>query len=78
MPLLFQSESDYTDCNINKPDPTIKKEYDFIYICLKVDEKKDTCDDWATWNKNWELAQKCLKIMCNKYKLKGLLVGRKV
>ena len=77
MPLLFQSESDYTDCNINKPDPTIKKEYDFIYICLKVNEKKDTCDDWATWNKNWELAQKCLKIMCNKYKLKGLLVGRK-
>ena len=39
MPLLFQSESDYTDCNINKPDPTIKKEYDFIYICLKVTKK---------------------------------------
>ena len=30
----------------------LEKIYDFIYICLKVDEKKDTCDDWATYNKN--------------------------
>jgi hypothetical protein len=76
-PLLFASESDWTDCNVCKPDPNIKKEYDFIYICLKVDEKKEVCDDWATYNKNWTLAKKCLDIFCNKYKLKGLLVGRK-
>ena len=78
MPILFASESDWTDCNFIKPDPKIKeKKYDFIYICLKVNEKLDKCDDWATFNKNWELAQKCLDIMCNKYKLKGLLIGRK-
>tara|TARA_B110001469_G_scaffold96690_1_gene93013 strand:- start:464 stop:1582 length:1119 start_codon:yes stop_codon:yes gene_type:complete len=78
MPLLFSSESDWTDCNYIKPDPKItEKKYDFIYICLKVDEKLDKCDDWATYNKNWELAQKCLDVMCNKYKLKGLLIGRK-
>ncbi len=77
MPLLFASESDWTDCNALKPDKSIKKEYDFIYICLKVDEKKKKCDDWATFNKNWDLAKKCLHIFCNKYKLKGLLVGRK-
>ena len=78
MPTLFASESDWSDCNFVKPDPKIKtKEYDFIYICLKVDEKKKLCDDWATYNKNWKLAKKCLDIMCNKYKLKGLLIGRK-
>ena len=76
-PLLFASESDWTDCNVCKPDTSIKKEYDFIYICLKVDDKKEVCDDWATYNKNWTLAKKCLDIFCNKYKLKGLLVGRK-
>jgi len=77
MPLLFASESDWTDCNTCKPDKSIKKEYDFIYICLKVDQKKKLCDDWATFNKNWDLAKKCLDLFCNKYKLKGLLVGRK-
>ena len=77
MPLLFASESDFIDCNICKPDPSIKKEYDFCYICLKVDQNKKLCDDWATWNKNWDLAKKCLDIFWNKYKLKGLLIGRK-
>ena len=32
MPLYFASESDWTDCHLNKPDPTIEKKYDFIYI----------------------------------------------
>lgn len=77
IPLHFASESDWIDCNVCKPDNSIKKIYDFIYICLKVDEKKEECDDWATYNKNWTLAKKCLDIFCNKYKLKGLLVGRK-
>ena len=77
IPLLFASESDFIDCNVCKPDESIKKEYDFIYICLKVDAKQKKCDDWATWNKNWSLAKKCLDILCNKFKLKGLLVGRK-
>lgn len=77
IPLLFASESDFIDCNVCKPNPKIKKEYDFCYICLKVDQKKELCDDWATWNKNWDLAKKCLNLFCNKYKLKGLLIGRK-
>lgn len=78
MPTLFASESDWTDCNFLRPDPKpVEKKYDFIYICLKVNEKLKKCDDWATWNKNWKLAQKCLKVFCQKYKLKGLLVGRK-
>lgn len=77
IPQTLISESDFIDCHINKPDASVEKIYDFIYICLKQDEKKDVCDDWATYNKNWTLAKKCLKVMCEKYKLKGLLVGRK-
>ena len=76
VPKLLISESDFCDCNINNP-TNVKKEYDFIYICLKQNEKNNTCDDWATYNKNWELAKKCLKIMCEKFKLKGVLIGRK-
>jgi len=77
MPIHFASESDFIDCNVYKPDESIEKTFDFIYICLKVDDKKTLCDDWATYNKNWTLAKKCLDIFCNKFKLKGLLIGRK-
>lgn len=77
IPHALISESDFMDCNVAKPDDSVPKQYDFIYICLKQDEKKDACDDWATYNKNWELAQKCLKVMCERHKLRGLLVGRK-
>ena len=77
IPKALISESDFIDCTINKPDPNIKVEYDFIYICLKVKNDSKVCDDWATYNKNWSLAKKCLKVMCEDFKLKGLLVGRK-
>ena len=77
MPIHFSSESDFIDCNVYKPDESVEKTFDFIYICLKVDDKKTLCDDWATHNKNWKLAKKCLDIFCNKFKLKGLLIGRK-
>ena len=75
--MCYLSFWDFIDCNVAKPDYSQEKIYDFIYICLKVDEKKEACDDWATYNKNWTLAKKCLDIFCNKYKLKGLLIGRK-
>lgn len=77
IPRELISESDFCDCSIIKPMKNIEKKYDFIYICLKQNEKLDKCDDWATYNKNWTLAKKCLSIMCKKFKLKGLLVGRK-
>jgi hypothetical protein len=77
IPRLLISESDFTDCNNNKPIPGLKKEFDFLYICLKQNPKKDTCDDWATYNKNWTLGKKCLEVLCGKLKLKGLLIGRK-
>lgn len=76
IPKLLISESDFMDCYINKP-KNVEKIYDFIYICLKQDESSDVCDDWATYNKNWQLGKKCLSIMCKKFKLKGALIGRK-
>ena len=70
------SESDFHDFNVHKPSD-IKmqdKEYDFIYICLKDDDK---CSyGWQAHNRNWEGALKYLEIMCRKYKLKGCLIGR--
>jgi hypothetical protein len=70
------SESDFINYQMIKPDETVKKEYDFIYSCPKVSEDS-SCDDWVSHNKNWELCKKCLPILCLKYKLRGLLIGRK-
>ena len=72
---ILISESDFINKKF-KPNPDIKKEYDFIYICLEDDDK--SCKKgWNYYIRNWELAKKCIKIMCLKYKLKGLIIGRK-
>ena len=73
-PKSLISESDFADFNRHVPNNKIEKVYDFIYICLKDNEK---CQNgWQSYNRNWELTEKCLNIMCNKFKLKGLLIGR--
>ena len=74
-PKLLLSESDFCNTDTFKPNPVIKKKYDFIYICPK--DADDKCDGWVATNKNWDLAQKCIEIMCRDYGLKGILVGRK-
>ena len=73
IPKILISESDFVNEN-NVLDTSVEKEYDFIYICLK---DNDECKmGWQGYNRNWELALKCIEIMCSKYKLKGVLVGR--
>lgn len=75
IPLLQLTEADLKDTEFYKPDISIKKEYDFMYVCL---DDNDKCQaGWQSYNRNWDLAKKCLKIMCRNYKLKGLIVGRK-
>ena len=73
-PKALISESDfvrYENYNYNKD---AEKEYDFIYICLKDNDK---CENgWQSENRNWNLAKKCIDIMCSKYKMRGLLIGR--
>ena len=78
-PKLLLSESDFADEKILVPDSSVKKKYDFIYICHKTDkdEKKCVKDDWVAYNKSLDLAFDCINIMCTKFKLKGIIVGRK-
>lgn len=76
MKTLLLSESDFTDCHINKPNPEVKKKYDFLYICHRDDLSDCSPQEWVAYNKNLELAQKCLSVLCKKKKLKGLLIGR--
>jgi hypothetical protein len=74
LPLLLLTEADLKDFDQYKPDSNIKKEYDFMYVCL---DDNDKCDPgWQSYNRNWELAKKCLEVMCEKYNLKGTMVGR--
>jgi len=74
IPLLLMTEADLKDTVAYKPDTSVKKEYDFIYICLKDNDK---CENgWQSYNRNWDLAKKCLEVMCRVYKLKGVLIGR--
>jgi hypothetical protein len=74
LPRLDISESDFKDYINSKPDPNIKKEYDFIYICLKDNDK--CTPGWQSYNRNWTLAKKCLITMCRKFNLKGAIIGR--
>jgi len=74
LPLLLMTEADLKDTVAYKPDITIKKEYDFIYCCLKDNDK--CTDGWQSYNRNWDLAKKCLEVMCRVYKLRGVLIGR--
>jgi len=74
LPLLQLAEADLKDTEKFKPNLKITKKYDFMYSCLKDNDK---CEPgWQSYNRNWELAKKCLEIMCEKFKLKGVLVGR--
>ena len=74
LPLLQLAEADLKDTKTYKPDLKIKKKYDFMYVCLKDNDK---CEDgWQSFNRNWNLAKKCLEVMCGKFGLKGVLVGR--
>ena len=71
IPLMELSESDLV---IQSFKPSKQKDYDFIYVCLKDNDK--CSPGWQAVNRNWELAKKCFPIMCEKYNLRGLLVGR--
>ena len=63
LPLLQLTEADMKNTNDYYPDKTIIKKYDFLYVCLD-DNPKDCNPGWQSYNRNWELAKKCLKVMC--------------
>lgn len=74
LPLLMLTEADLKNVDHYQPDTTIEKEYDFIYICL---DDNDKCEPgWNWYIRSWDLAKKCLEVMCSKFHLKGCIVGR--
>lgn len=73
--LMDLSESDYYDAESQAELDKIEKKYDFIYICLK-DDDRCPMDGWNAVNRNFDLALKCLPIMIKEMGLKGLVVGR--
>lgn len=79
-PCVNITESDFANYEQHIPDPSVKKEYDFIYICLKDGDKKPEDKDcplgWQSYIHSFEQTRKLLDIMCEKFHLKGLLVGR--
>ena len=76
MKSILLSESDFTDTTINKPNKDVKKKYDFLYVCHRDDLSDCSTKEWVAFNKNLELAEKCLSILCKKKKYKVLLIGR--
>ena len=74
LPNILMTESDLKEPDHYKYNPDIKKEYDFMYVCLK--DNNECTDGWQSTARNWELAKKCLIVMCRDFKLKGILVGR--
>jgi len=77
IPLLLMAEADLLDVSGNDHyhDDKIEKEYDFIYINL--DDNDECTPGWNWYNRNWDLAKKCLEVICEKHNLKGAIVGRK-
>jgi hypothetical protein len=68
------SESDFYNAEDDSV-LTVKKKYDFIYICNK-DSDECPLNGWNAFNRNFDLAKKCFPIMCSEFGLKGLIVGR--
>ena len=73
IPNILLTEADLKDTD-NLDMTEYPKEYDFIYSCLE--DNSECKPGWQSYNRNWDLGQKCLEVLCGKYKLKGLIVGR--
>jgi len=76
MKSILLSESDFIDTNLNKPNKDVKKKYDFLYVCHRDDLSDCSTKEWVAFNKNLELAEKCISILCKKKKYKVLMIGR--
>ena len=74
LPHLLLTEADLKDVDTVTPSTEADKEYDFLYCCLK---DNDQCEPgWQSYNRNWDLAKRCLEVMCSVFHLRGVLVGR--
>ena len=79
IPTMLMTEADLKNPDHYQKDPAIKPEYDFIYICLDDHDKGTEGECKPGWNwyiRSWDLAKRCLEVMCEKFHLKGVIVGR--
>jgi hypothetical protein len=77
--LIEMSESDFYDIDttdVSNYGGSGDKIYDFIYVCLKDDDKTCPLDAWNAVNRNYRVARECFPIMIREFGLKGLVVGR--
>lgn len=74
--LIEISESDFYD--VDKTTDLPEKKYDFVYSCLRDDNKNLSCpmDGWNAINRNFKLAMACFPIMLQEFNLKILIIGR--
>lgn len=73
-PLALISESDFVNLDFLKSERNHEKKYDFVYVCLR--SQKECIVGWQEYIHRWDFAKKAIELMVNKYKLKGLLIGR--
>jgi hypothetical protein len=73
LPKLLLSESDFSDNMDLKHNDENEIKYDFCVYCPNDDD----CEfGWHYHNKNWDLCKKTIECLCNKFDLKGILIGR--
>lgn len=73
IPKILISESDFNSENIEYKE-NVEIKYDYIIYQPKDD---DDCESkWHGHNKNWILAEKCIKILSDEFGLKGIIIGR--
>lgn len=73
IPRTLISESDFPNYDYLKPDNTPIK-YDFV--CIQPIDNKQCVAKWHAHNKNWKLAETCIKIFVDEFNMKGIIIGR--
>lgn len=73
---LLMSQSDFNLPDFPERDYSIPRKYDFTYSASDCDIASDG-GGWCGWSKNWSFVRKVLPMMCEEFKLKGVLVATK-
>jgi hypothetical protein len=73
---LLMSQSDFSLPDFPERDYSVPRKYDFTYSASDCDVHSDG-NGWCGWSKNWSFVKSVLPIMCEEFKLTGVLVATK-
>jgi len=73
---LLMSQSDFSLPNYPERDYSVPRKYDFTYSASDCDVLSDGAG-WCGWSKNWSFVKTALPMMCEEFKLTGVLVATK-